>query len=536
MTATLPTESTDAAQASTLRPAWVTDARVASWLRWVYTSAGAGTASRAALAPYDALPTIAVPDSTVEDVAAAVDAARHAQAAWSALPYCARAEVILRFHDLLVERQDEIIDLIQWEMGKARFHAWQEVLQVANLARHYARHGEAYLKPKKVRAAVPVVTSAKEVRVPKGVAGFISPWNYPLYMGVGDLIPAVLAGNAAVGKADPQAPLSMLWARALMAEAGMPEHVWGVVAGDGPSLGEALIDHVDYICFTGSTATGRIVAQRAASRLIGASLELGGKNPSIIRADADLDVAARGVVDASFANTGQMCIHLERIIVHTDVYDEFVVRLRAVTAAQTVGQTFDFTSQVGSLASAAQLEKVSRQVADAVAKGATVLAGGGPRPEVGPYVFAPTILEGVTDDMELCLGETFGPVISLYRATDDEDAIAQANRGKQGLSASIFSKDIAAAEAMAPRIRAGSVNINDGASLAAGSIEAGMGGMGESGLGKRHGSDGITRFTNAQTIVSSKVGPVGPPPGTPVEKFIAMANKQLLVLRRLRVR
>lgn len=535
ITATVPTDSV-APAASAWRPAWVTEARVASWRRWVHTSVGGGATSRAALAPYDALPTIAVPDSTAEDVAAAADAARRAQPAWSALPYAARADVVLRFHDLLVERQDEIMDLIQWEMGKARFHAWQEVLQVANLARHYARHGETYLRTKKVRAAVPVVTSAKEVRVPKGVVGFISPWNYPLYLGVGDLLPAVLAGNTAVGKADPQAPLSMLWARALMAEAGMPEHVWGVVAGDGPTLGEALIDHVDYLCFTGSTATGRVVAQRAAGRLIGASLELGGKNPSIVRADADLDVAARGVVDASFANTGQMCIHLERIIVHTDVYDEFVVRLRAVAAAQRVGQALDFSSQVGSLASAAQLAKVSHHVEDAVSKGATVLAGGSARPDLGPYVFAPTILEGVTDDMELCLGETFGPVISLYRARDDEDAIAQANRGRQGLSASIFSTDIAAAEAMAPRIRAGSVSINDGASLAAGSIEAGMGGMGESGLGKRHGSDGITRFTHAQTIASSRVGPVGPPPGTPVEKFIALANKQLKVVRKLGVR
>ena len=522
------------APTSRWRPAWVTDARVASWRRWVQAAAGAET--RVALAPYDGLPTVPVPASTVDDVTAAVEAARAAQPAWAALPYAARAAVILRFHDLLVQRQDEVMDLIQWEMGKARYHAWQEVLQVANLARHYARHGETYLRPKKVRGAVPLVTTAKEIRIPKGVVGFISPWNYPFYLGVGDVIPALLAGNAGVGKADPQAPLTMLWARALMAEAGLPEHVWAVVAGDGPVLGEAVIDHVDYVCFTGSTATGRIVAQRAASRLIGASLELGGKNPSIVRADADLDVAARGVVDAAFANTGQMCIHLERIIVHREVYDEFVVRLLAATSAQRVGASFGFEHAVGSLASRAQLEKVSRHVDDAVAKGATVLAGGRARPDLGPFFYQPTVLADVTDDMELCLGETFGPVISLYRATDDEDAIAQANRGRQGLSASIFSRDIAAAEAMAPRIRAGSVNINDGASLAAGTVEAGMGGMGESGLGKRHGSDGITRFTTAQTVVASKIGPVGPPPGTPVERFVAMANRQLVVLRRLGVR
>lgn len=530
MTSTLPQA------ASGLRPAWVTGARVASWLRWVHTSVSGGTETRTALAPYDALPTVPVPVSTVADLQAAVAAARDAQPAWSALPYGARAEVMLRFHDLLLERQDEVMDLIQWEMGKARFHAWQEVLQVANLARHYSRHGEAYLKTRRVRGVIPVLTSAKEVRVPKGVVGFISPWNYPFYLGVGDLIPALLAGNTAVGKADPQTPLTLLWARALLAEAGLPEHVWEVVAGDGPTLGQALIEEVDYLCFTGSTATGRIVAQQAARRLIGASLELGGKNPLIVRADAKIDVAARGAVEAAFANTGQMCIHIERVIVHQDVYDDFVVALLAATGAQRVGQSFDFSHDVGPLASRAQLEKVGAHVEDAVAKGATVLAGGRARPDLGPYVYEPTVLADVTEEMDLCLGETFGPVVALYRATDDEDAIAMANRGRQGLSASIFSKDIAAAQALAPRIRAGSVNINDGASLAAGTVEAGMGGMGESGLGRRHGVDGIKRFTESQTVVSSKIGPVGPPPGMSVERFIALGNGQLKLLRRLRAR
>lgn len=544
MTSMLPAEPTaDAAPEpeastprSTLRPAWVTDARIASWLRWVATPVSGGSATRTALAPYDALPTVPVPASTVEDVEGAVAQARAAQPAWAALPFSARAEVLLRFHDLLLERQDEVMDLIQWEMGKARFHAFQEVLQVANLARHYARRGEAYLQTRTVRPAVPVVTSAKEVRVPKGVVGVISPWNYPFYLGVGDLLPALLAGNAAVGKADAQTPLTLLWARALLAEAGLPEHVWGVVAGDGPVLGRALIDQVDYLCFTGSTATGRIVAQQAAERLIGASLELGGKNPLIVRADADLAVAARGVVESAFANTGQMCIHIERVIVHQDIYDDFVPALLAATAAQRVGQSFDFSHEIGSLATQAQLDKVTAQVEDAVAKGATVLAGGRPRPDLGPYVYEPTVLADVTDEMTLCLGETFGPVVSLYRVADDEEAIALANRGRQGLSASIFSQDIAAAERLAPRIRAGSVNINDGASLAAGTVEAGMGGMGESGQGRRHGGEGIRRFTESQTVVASKVGPIGPLPGTPAEKFVGLVNKQLKVMRKLGIR
>ena len=535
MTATL-NDPTAAPTTNGCRPTWVTDRRLASWTRWVACPVSGGEETLTATAPYDARPTAPVPAGTPEDVVAAVEAARRAQTDWASLSHQARAGVILRFHDLLVARQDEVMDLIQWEMGKARFHAWQEVLQVANLARHYAVHGASYLSDHKVRPAIPVATKAREVRKPKGVVGIISPWNYPLYLGVGDAIPALLAGNAVLGKADPQTPLTLLWTRALMAEAGLPEHVWQVVAGPGRAIGEAVIDHVDYVSFTGSTATGRLVAQRAAGRLIGASLELGGKNPLVVRADSDVSQAARGTAMAAFANTGQMCIHIERVIVHTDVYDDFKEALLAATSGQKVGQAYDFSCDVGSLASRAQLDKVSAHVADAVAKGATVLAGGKARPDIGPFVYAPTVLEGVTDDMDVCLGETFGPVIALYRASDDDDALRVANLGRAGLSASVFGKDLDAADAFARRIRAGSVNINDGASLAAGTIEAGMGGVAESGSGRRHGAEGMRKYTDSQTVVASRIGPVGPLPGQPLDKFVAMGNGQLKVLRKLRIR
>lgn len=534
MTVTAPT--TETPTTAGFRPSWVTERKLASWTRWVACAASGGDGALTAVAPYDGRPTAPVPACTADDVTAAAAAARRAQPDWAALTFAARAAVVLRFHDLLVERQDEVLDLIQWEMGKARFHAWQEVLQVGNLARHYAAHGARYLAPSRVRPAVPVVTSAREVRVPKGVVGVISPWNYPLYLGVGDVIPALLAGNAVIGKADPQTPLTLLWTRALMAEAGLPEHVWQVVAGPGAPIGEAVVDVVDYVMFTGSTATGRLVAQRAAGRLIGASLELGGKNPLIVRADADLHQAARGTVLAAFANTGQMCIHIERVIVNAAVYEPFKEALLAATSGQKLGQAYDYSVDVGSLASRTQLEKVTAHVADAVAKGATVLAGGRALPDLGPFVFAPTVLEGVTEDMDLCLGETFGPVLALYRATDDEDALRIANQGRAGLSASVFGKDLGSAEALARRVRAGSVNINDGASLAAGTVEAGMGGWGTSGLGRRHGGDGIRKYTDVQTVVASRVGPIGPLPGQALERFVALGNRQLRALRKLGVR
>ena len=519
------------------RPAWLSDARLASLRRWVAVPASGGSAGTAtAIAPFDALPTVPVPSCTPDDVEAAAGRARAAQPQWAELSYRARAEVVLRFHDLLVQRQDEVLDLIQWEMGKARFHAWQEILLLGTVIRHYAVHGRTYLDDRTVRAAVPVVTRARELRLPKGVVGIVSPWNYPLYLGVGDLIPALLAGNAAISKADEQTPLTLLWARALLAEAGLPEHIWQVVAGDGPTIGAAVVDCVDYLCFTGSTATGRLVAERAARRLIGTSLELGGKNPLIVRADADLDLAARGTVEAAFANSGQMCIHIERVIVHAGVYDAFTEALLAATSGQRLGQGFGFGYDVGPLAGRAQLDRVDAHVRDAVAKGATVLAGGRARPDIGPYAYQPTVLADVTDDMDVCLAETFGPVVALHRAADDAAAIAAANRGRHGLSASIFSADIAAAEAMARRIRSGAVNINDGAGLAIGTVEAPMGGRGDSGLGRRHGAEGIRRFTDAQTVAVSRLGPVGPPPGRRTESFVAFGNKQLKLLRRLGIR
>ncbi|HWJ67468.1 MAG TPA: succinic semialdehyde dehydrogenase [Nocardioides sp.] len=526
---------------TTARPSWASDERVAEWTGWVFRDP-AGTATSTATSPYDGQPTAPVPLSSTDDVADAIRSARAAQVTWALLPWSTRAAIVLRFHDLLVERQDEVIDLIQWEMGKARFSAWQEILQVATIARHYARHGRHYLGDNKVRGAMPGLTKVREVRVPKGVIGMISPWNYPLYLAVGDVLPALLAGNGVVSKADSQTPLTLLWTRALMAEAGLPRNLWHVVVGPGSVVGDALIGSpdggvgVDHICFTGSTATGRHVGRRAGERLIAASLELGGKNPMIVRADADVAKAAAGCVAAAFANTGQMCIHIERVIVHDEVYDAFRTALVAATEALRVGQAFDYSVDVGSLASPAQLEAVTSHVASAVAAGATVLAGGRARPDLGPLVHEPTVLEGVTPEMPVCLEETFGPVISLYRVQSDQEALDRANEGRYGLSASIWSRDTAAAEDMAGSVRAGSVNVNDGAAAAAGSIEAGMGGMGDSGLGRRHGAEGIRKYTESQTVATQRLVPLGPPAGMALDRFVGIGNAQLRLLRRLRVR
>lgn len=520
------------------RPAWVTDELIGRWVDWVRRDVSRHAESApepvTPVAPYDLSPTAPVPVCAPEDVASSVVSARVAQREWARTSAAYRAAIVLAFHDLLLARQEQVLDLIQWETGKARYHAWQEVAQVATIARHYARRARRYLAPHRVRGMVPGLTKVREVRVPKGVVGIISPWNYPLYLGAGDVLPALLAGNAVVSKADSQTPLAMLWTRALMAEAGLPADLWQIVTGSGSVVGIALIDAVDFVCFTGSTATGRAVAERAARRLIGASLELGGKNPLIVREDADIAAAAAGTAVAAFANTGQMCIHVERVYVHEKVYDAFRDELVRVTNALRLGQSYDYASDIGPLISPARLAGVEAHVDDAVAKGATVLAGGRVRPDLGPLCYEPTILEGVTPDMAVCAEETFGPVLSLYSYTSDP--VSLANQGTYGLSASIWSRDGRAARRMATQIRAGSVNINDGAAAAAGSIEAGMGGMGDSGLGRRHGAEGIRKYTESQTIAEQRLLPLGPPPTASAAGFVNRTNRQLALMRKLRVR
>ena len=528
--------SNDALTAQTYRPQWFTNEILTDLIGWISRDSSTPGETITARAPYDLRPTAEIPTSTPADVREAVDRARVAQKQWAATSFVKRRDIILAFHDLLVGEQDRGLDLIQWETGKARFNAWQEIAQVATIARHYARKGQTYLADNKVRGMVPMLTKVREVRVPKGVVGIISPWNYPLYLGSGDVVPALIAGNAVVSKADSQTALTLLWARALMARAGLPADLWQIVVGAGSVVGHELIESVDYICFTGSTQTGRRVGEQAGRRLIGASLELGGKNPLIVRADADLAKAATGVVASAFANTGQMCISIERVLVHEDVYDAFKVELTDRIRSQKLAQTYDYSADIGSLTSTDQLDAVTAHVNDAVAKGATVVAGGKPRPDIGPLCFEPTVLENVTPEMAVYAEETFGPLVSLYRFSNDEEAVRLANEGTYGLSASVWSRDSAAAERVALQLRAGAVNINDGAAAAAGSIEAGMGGMGDSGLGRRHGAEGIRKYTESQTLAEQRLMELGVPAKSTTEKFVAMTNQQLKLMRRLKVR
>ncbi|OIK28177.1 succinic semialdehyde dehydrogenase [Streptomyces malaysiense] len=477
-----------------------------------------------------------LPESAPEDVLRAFEAARAAQAVWERTPVRQRAAVLLRFHDLILERQAEVLDLVQLETGKARLHAHEEVLAVAIAARHYGRKAPAYLRAKRHTGAVPTLTKVTELRHPRGVVGQIAPWNYPLELSVGDALPAFVAGNAVVMKPDTETCLTALWARDLLIEAGLPEGVFQVVIGEGPVVGPELVKHADYVSFTGSTRTGREVAQGAAARLIGVSLELGGKNAMLVLDDADIEKAAAGAVRACFSSAGQLCISIERLYVHESVADAFLERFAARTRAMRLGNSLAYGADMGSLVGERQLKNVERHVREAVDKGATVLAGGVARPDIGPFFFEPTILDGVEGSMAVCEEETFGPVVSVYRFGSDDDAVERANATPYGLNASVWTTSSSRSRDIAARLRTGTVNVNEGYAPAYGSVQSPMGGMKDSGLGRRHGSEGILKYTEAQTVAQQRLLPMAPSLGMTEEGYARFMTTSLRLLKALRFR
>jgi acyl-CoA reductase-like NAD-dependent aldehyde dehydrogenase len=432
---------------------------------------------------------------------------RAAQPAWAALGFEGRGRVFRRAQKWMLDNAERVIDVVVSETGKT-----VEDVQVTDLGITVAalgfwpKYGPKYLADERVPSWSSPVTIGKKLLVryaPLGVVGVIGPWNYPITNSFGDCIPALVAGNSVVLKPSEVTPLSSLLMEEMLAQCGIPDGVFQVATGDG-GTGSALIGEVDCLMFTGSTATGRKVAMRAAEALIPCYLELGGKDPMIVCADADVERAANAASFYSMNNAGQVCISIERVYVEAPVYDDFVARVtdNIRVLRQGAPDGGPGTVDVGAVIFPPQLDIVEDHVRDAVEKGAKVLTGGRVRPGAGRF-YEPTVLVDVDHSMKCMTEETFGPTIPIMKVEDVEEAVRLANDSPYGLQASVWTRDTDRGEALARRIEAGVVCVND-AQVNYTALNLPMGGWKSSGLGTRHGTNGIRKYCKVQSLLVTR--------------------------------
>ncbi len=442
--------------------------------------------------------------ATAEDVRAAVERARKAQLEWASLSFDRRARHLYRLLDQLVAHQDEVIDAVVQETGKARQEAiaW-EVFGPCDAINYYARHAGKILAPEKKRVHGPM-RFLKKLRIvyePLGVVGLITPWNGPVALAAVPLAQALMAGNAVVHKPSEVTPFSALVLKRLSEEAGLPPDLYQVVQGDGET-GAALVEAgVDKISFTGSVATGRKVAEACGRLLVPCTLELGGKDAMIVCADADLDRAAAGAVNGSCINTGHYCCGTERIYVVDEVYEDFVAKVMERARELRQGDSGEF--DVGAVFWDKQLDIIEAHMEDARAKGARVLMGGRRNPDLAGLFYEPTVVTHVNHGMDVMTNETFGPIVAIQRVSDEEEAIALANDSEYGLNGSVWTRDTDKGFRIAERIVTGGVCVNDMA-ITYGLCEAPFGGRKSSGVGKVNGEMGLKGYCHPKPISADR--------------------------------
>jgi acyl-CoA reductase-like NAD-dependent aldehyde dehydrogenase len=443
-----------------------------------------------------------VPDMSAEQVAEMAARGRAAQPEWEAYGFEGRSRVMRRAQKWVMDNAPRIVETIMSETGKTFEDAeLAEIGYAGNAFGFWAKYGPAYLEDEHIKSSQVLVKGKKLINRfrPLGLVGVIGPWNYPLTNSFGDCIPALMAGNSVILKPSEITPLTSMLLAEGMRESGLPENVLQIATGRGET-GAALIEHVDMIMFTGSTRTGRKVAEAAARRLIPSSLELGGKDPMIVLSDADLERAANFATYYSMQNAGQTCISIERVYVEEPVYDEFVAKVSEKVRELRVGKPEGPGSvEVGAITFPPQLDTIKAHVDDAVQKGARVLAGGNQAPGAGRF-FEPTVLVDVDHSMKCMTEETFGPTLPIMKVRDADEAVRLSNDSNYGLGASVFSRDTEKGEQVARRIHAGAANVND-AMINYTVLELPMGGAKESGLGTRHGAGGIRKYCSQQAIV-----------------------------------
>jgi acyl-CoA reductase-like NAD-dependent aldehyde dehydrogenase len=428
--------------------------------------------------------------------------ARAVQSAWARVPIRERCARLGDLRDRIMSSRDALANAVVAESGKPRVEAlFADIFVAIDTADYFAKNAERLLAAERIphHSTAAKAKSGNLTYEPLGVMGIISSWNYPLAIPLSQIIPAVAAGNAVICKTSDFTPHCGALIERLFTDAGFPKDLVSIVQGGG-EVGQALIDaDADKILFTGSVATGRRVAEACAKRLIPTVLELGGKDAMLVLADAHLDVAASAAVWGSYTNCGQVCLSVERLFVEQSVSDEFATRCVAKTKKLRVGPGNDPTTDVGPMIRPQHVQRMIDLIEDAVSRGARVLCGGHPRVDLGPNFFEPTVVANVDSTMKLFQEETFGPILAMQSVRDAEEAIARANDSPFALSASVWTRNASRGEAIAKRLRAGAVMVNDAISYFA-IAEAPHGGCGASGWGRTHGKAGLLEMVQTKYI------------------------------------
>ncbi|MFH0902811.1 MAG: aldehyde dehydrogenase family protein [Pseudomonadota bacterium] len=447
-----------------------------------------------------------VKSHNADEARVAIERARRAQEQWRRVDLEERARIVRRFRDLLLERAEEVSELISQENGKVLQEAFEmEVFPIVDLASYFATRASEILARRRIGLHLLKHRRSYIDYLPRGVVLVISPWNFPFAIPFGEVIIALLAGNAVVLKPASLTPLIALKGRDLFEEAGLDGDLLQVVPASGAVAFEMLGMGVDYVNFTGSTAVGARVAAECGRNLIPCSMELGGKDPAIVLPDADLDVVTGSLVWGAFANAGQVCASIERAYVHESVLDLVVRRVVEKTRQLRVGDPLADGTDVGAMTDAGQLEVVERQVERAIASGASALTGGARLQGHGQF-YPPTVLVDVTDEMEVAREETFGPVLPIMKYASLDEAIERANNSEYGLNAYLYTQDRVAAREIAGRLEAGTVMINE-TLITHACPETPWFGIKRSGIGRVHSDDGMRDLCIAHHV-NEEVVPV----------------------------
>jgi succinate-semialdehyde dehydrogenase/glutarate-semialdehyde dehydrogenase len=442
--------------------------------------------------------------ASADDVRAAVLRARKAQRDWAEKSFDERGRFLTRAIRVLLERQDEFVDAIVAETGKPRGEALgTEILTACDALQFYAKRAKRILADRTLPLHLLKTKKLTIVHRPLGVVGIITPWNFPFILSLNPTVQALIAGNTVVLKPSEVTPFSGRLVEELFSAVGLPEGVFSVVQGDGETGAALLESGVDKVSFTGSVATGRRVAEICGRNLVPCTLELGGKDPMIVCADADLDRAAKGAVFGAFSNSGQVCTSTERVYVVDEVADAFTRKVIEETGRLRQGADGEF--DVGAIIRPEQLDVIEDHVRDAVEKGAQVMAGGRRNPDYEGFFYEPTVLTDVTHEMRVMRDETFGPVLPIMRVRSEEEAISAANDSRYGLNANVWTKNKRRGTQLAKDIESGCVVVND-CMLTYGVTESPFGGVKESGIGRVNGELGLKSFCNTRSILIDRIG------------------------------